>query len=100
LYFKSELRTKQEFSTKFVKLLGRFGESYYVRFIVILLIAAPSSVSLPTLLPAVCLLFSSLTYLFAATRGETWRPIQPAAPPRAKTFTEPTAPSRPPPRLN
>ena len=45
-------RTKQEFSTKFVKLLGRFGESYYVRFVVILLIAAPSSVSLPTLLPA------------------------------------------------
>ena len=35
-----------------MKLLGRFGESYYVRFVVILLIAAPSSVSLPTLLPA------------------------------------------------
>lgn len=52
MYFKTEFRTKQEFSTKFVKLLGRFGESYYVRFIVILLIAAPSSVSLPTLLPA------------------------------------------------
>ena len=52
LYFIIDFRTKQEFSTKFVKLLGRFGESYYVRFVVILLIAAPSSVSLPTLLPA------------------------------------------------
>ena len=42
----------QGLSTSLINASGRIGSSYYVRFIVILLLAAPAAVSLPTLVAA------------------------------------------------
>lgn len=94
-----EQRPFQEPFTKFVSLLGGFGKSYYVRFILYICICLPSCVCLPTLIPAICFFLAAITYLTAAIRGEHWRPIVTTVARRKTQFAEIQMPTRPPPRI-
>lgn len=85
--------------TSLVSHLGAFGRSYYVRFVLYLVISMPSCICLPTLIPAIMYFSCALTYLVAAIRGEHWRPIVTEVKRRKTQFDEIKMPTRPPPRI-
>ena len=77
-----------------------FLKSYYHRAFSYFVVCIPACLIPPTFFGAVCVLFGCIIYVSAASKHETWKPIeQPRSQPQGTASTLQVPPSRPPPRL-
>ncbi|XP_033112983.1 cytochrome b-245 light chain-like [Anneissia japonica] len=80
-----------------VDALGPISRSYFIRFVLYLLMSVPTVFCLPTIMSGVSLFFAAIMYFVAALGGEEWRPESVSSLARQKTLTQ-HAPMNPPPR--
>uniref|UniRef100_UPI003590243A cytochrome b-245 light chain-like n=1 Tax=Myxine glutinosa TaxID=7769 RepID=UPI003590243A len=62
--------------------LGPITSNYYIRAILLILVAVPGGFLLSTILGAICFAIAGVVYLMAAVNGERWKPCSHATCPK------------------